>query len=62
MTAAEKTTLVNAINNVISANGGSVARRCAASSVRCSPPRRRQLTPAFKTLLLNWANDLLGRL
>ena len=37
MTAAEKTTLVNAINTVIGANRRQRTRSSAASSARCSP-------------------------
>jgi hypothetical protein len=61
MTAAEKTTLVNAINNVIGAPGGSVSPKLRGfiSQVQSAPAA--QLTPAFQVLLLSWANDLLSR-
>lgn len=62
MTAAEKTTLVNAINNVIGANGGSGNAKLRGFISQVQSATSAQLVPAFQALLLNWANGLLGRM
>jgi cytochrome c len=62
MTAAEKTTLVNAINNVIGANGGSGNAKLRGFISQVQSATAVQLVPAFQTLLLKWANDLLPRI
>ena len=61
MTAAEKTTLVNAINSVIGAAGGSVTPKLKSFISTVTSATTAQLTAAFKALLLSWANDLLAR-
>lgn len=63
ISASYKATLVTQIQNVISAGGGNSAApklRGFISAVQSATTA--QITPAYKTLLLNWANDLLGRL
>jgi hypothetical protein len=63
ISASYKATLVTQIQNVISAGGGNAAApklRGFISAVQSATTA--QITPAYKTLLLNWANDLLGRL
>jgi len=61
MTAAEKSTLVSAINNVIGASGGSVPPKLRGFISQVQSATVAQLVTAFQTLLLNWANDLLSR-
>ena len=59
MTAAEKATLVSAINNVIGANNVAPKLRGFISQVQSATAA--QLSAAFQALLLSWANDLLSR-
>jgi hypothetical protein len=61
MTAAEKTTLVNAINNVIGSSGGSVPPKLRGFISQVQSATAAQLNPVFQALLLSWANDLLSR-
>jgi hypothetical protein len=62
MTAAEKITLVNAINNVIGANGGSGSTKLRGFISQVQSATAAQLLPAFQALLLSWANDAASRL
>jgi hypothetical protein len=61
MTAAEKTTLVNSINNVVGASGGSGAAKLRSFISTVQSATATQLLPAYRALLLDWANDLLTR-
>ena len=63
ISASYKPTLVTQIQNVINAGGGNAAApklRGFISAVQSATTA--QITAAYKTLLLNWANDLLARL
>ena len=62
MTAAEKTTLTNAINNVINANGGGAPTKMRGFISQLQSATAAQLNAAYKTLLLNWANDAYSRM
>ena len=62
MTAAEKTTLVNAINAVISAPGNSGKNKMKTVISDIQSATSAQLTTAFQTLLLSWANDAYSRM
>src|SRR5581483_8434923 len=61
MTAAEKATLANAINSVIGAGGNSTGTKLRQFISAVQQASATQLAPAFQTLLLSWANDLLTR-
>jgi hypothetical protein len=56
-----KATLLNAINNVIGAAGGSVSPKLRGFISAVQGGTTAQITAAYRTLLLNWANDLLTR-
>jgi hypothetical protein len=62
MTAAEKTTLVNALNAVISAPGNSAKNKMKTFVSAIQSATSAQLTTAFQVLLLSWANDAASRL
>ena len=63
ISAAYKPTLVTQINNVIAAlgKGNSAATKLRGFISVVQSGTAAQITPAFQTLLLNWANDLLAR-
>jgi hypothetical protein len=62
MTAAEKTSLVSAINNVIGAGGASGQAKLRQFISAVQYPPAGQLNAVFQALLLSWANDLLTRI
>jgi hypothetical protein len=60
MTAAEKATLVSSISNVLDKTGNVATKvRSFISTVQSATAT--QLLPAYRALLLDWANDLLTR-
>ena len=65
VTAAFESTLVSQIQQVIKAEPNHANMKAKLQQFISAvqyPGKTNPMTPAFQTLLLNWANDLLGRL